>query len=163
MDTAPAAAAQATTVQPALPRFIFRLAFAKEWQGTLDSGLYTGGDLDATDGFIHLSTQSQCQTTAQLFFKGAEGLQSWTVDTTKLKASTSVYPGEAVAAAADAEGDRELRWEPAPTRPDDDLFPHVYGGGGVPVDAIVKRTDLPLGEDGVPTFPAEAFDTSALE
>eukprot|EP00227_Mantoniella_beaufortii_P006785 CAMPEP_0197610054 /NCGR_PEP_ID=MMETSP1326-20131121/52501_1 /TAXON_ID=1155430 /ORGANISM="Genus nov. species nov., Strain RCC2288" /LENGTH=145 /DNA_ID=CAMNT_0043178513 /DNA_START=84 /DNA_END=518 /DNA_ORIENTATION=+ len=140
----------------ATERFVYRLAFAKEWEATEKAGLYAGAELDATDGYLHLSTQAQCQETARLYFKGAAGLQMWTIDLNKVPAKTSVHPEAAVAAASEAGGDREVRWEPSPVRPEDPHFPHVYGGGGVPIAAIVRRSDLALGEDTIPTFPEGA-------
>ena len=41
-----------------------------------------------------------------------------------------------------------LKWEPAR---DGDLFPHLYGP--LPVTAVTRADDLPLGPDGRHVFP----------
>lgn len=137
---------------------MYRLAFAGEWASVAELGEYTGAEIDAKDGFIHLSTKAQCQLTAQMYFKDADKLQAWTIDTSLLSGVSTVHPAPPLGSAAtraSADAPLELRWEPAPERPEDDFFPHVYGS--VPKSAIVKQSNLPLGADGVPTFPEGTF------
>ncbi len=154
------ASTEAATNSTIIPRYVYRLAFASEWDAVEADGEYKGAEIDAKDGFIHLSTQAQCQLTAQMFFKGAENLQSWTIDTSLLNGVSTVHPAPPLGSAAKGaskDTPLELRWEPAPDRPEDDLFPHVYGT--LPKSAIIKQSPLPLGEDGVPTFPEGTFET----
>lgn len=153
------ASTEAATTSTILPRYVYRLAFASEWEAVEASGEYKGAEIDAKDGFIHLSTQAQCELTAQMYFKGADKLQAWTIDTSLLTGVSTVHPAPALGSAASgasADAPLELRWEPAPDRPEDDLFPHVYGT--LPKAAIVKQNPLPLGSDTVPTFPEGTFE-----
>ena len=87
-----------------------------------------GSDVDHRDGFIHLSTGAQVKETVARHFAGQTELLLVEVDAGKL-------------------GD-SLRWE---TSRDNELFPHVYGA--LPMNAVVRVDELPLGEDGQHKFP----------
>jgi len=109
---------------------IYKLVSQKEWSGAQEAGEYSGSELDKKDGFIHLSTASQCKQTARLHYGGREDVLLVEVSTEKVR--------------------RSLRWDPAPSR-NNELFPHIYGV--IPMDAVTRVAPLPLTADGH-TFPS---------
>ena len=107
---------------------VYKIVSKEIWQSAEARGLFEGASIDLTDGFIHLSTAAQAKRTAELFFKGVEGLLLVAVD-------------------ADALGDK-LVFEPSR---DNDLFPHLYGS--LPMGAVLWAKPLPVGADGLHIFP----------
>jgi len=108
---------------------IYHMCRRQEWQDAQASGSYPGSSQDAADGFIHLSTSAQIVESAAKHRAGQADLVLLAVDPAKL--------GEA------------LKWEPARSG---QLFPHSYGP--IPVKAVVRWADLPLGSDGSHIFPS---------
>jgi uncharacterized protein (DUF952 family) len=99
------------------------------WRQAEAEGRFTGAPVDHADGFIHFSTAAQAVETAARHFAGVTDLLLVAVD------------GEAL-------GDA-LRFEPSRGG---DLFPHLYGD--LPLSAVRRVDDLPLGPDGMHVFPA---------
>jgi uncharacterized protein (DUF952 family) len=91
-------------------------------------GSYPGSSQDAADGFIHFSTAAQVVESVAKHRAGQGGLAILEVDATRL--------GEA------------LRWEKSRGG---QLFPHLYGP--LPLEAVLRVADLPLGPDGRHAFP----------
>ena len=107
---------------------IFHMCRTGEWDAARASGLYPGSSQDVADGFIHFSTATQIVESARKHRAGQSGLVLLAADPALL-------------------GER-LRWEPSRGG---QLFPHVYGG--LPVTAVRWARDLPLGADGLHSFP----------
>lgn len=108
---------------------IFHMCRRDEWQAAERAGRYAGSSQDISDGFIHFSTAEQLRASAAKHRAGQDGLVLLTVDPQRL-------------------GD-SLKWEPARGG---QLFPHLYGP--LPVAAVERVDDLPLGPDGTHRFPA---------
>ena len=104
---------------------IFHLTTLDSWAQAVLDGDYRPESLQA-EGFIHLSTGSQVETTANLYYAGQTLLLLW-VDPARLTA--------------------ELRYE-APVGPGkrDQLFPHLYGP--LNLDAVTKTETLTPNDDG---------------
>ena len=111
---------QATVVYKIVPQEI--------WQKAEVAGIFGGASIDLTDGFIHFSTAIQAKRTAELYFKGIDGLLLVAVDAAAL--------GEA------------LVFEPSR---DGDLFPHLYGL--LPMSAVLWQKPLPMDANGTHQFP----------
>ncbi len=107
---------------------IFHMCRRDEWAAAQASGSYAGSSQDLADGFIHFSTALQVEISAAKHRRGQDGLVLLTVDGAKLGAA--------------------LKWEASRGGA---LFPHLYGE--LPVDAVVRVDDLPLGPDGRHIFP----------
>lgn len=107
---------------------IYHMCRAEEWRAAVAAGRYDGSSQDVADGFIHFSDAAQLPGSAAKHRRGQPGLVLLTVD-------------------ADALGDG-LKWEPSRGG---QLFPHLYGP--LPVAAVVRVDDAPLGADGVPAVP----------
>ncbi len=108
---------------------IYHTCTRAEWQAAEAEGVYRGSSQDAADGFIHFSARDQVAVSAAKHRAGQDGLVLLSVD-------------------AGALGDA-LKWEPSRGGA---LFPHLYGP--LPVAAVTKVDDLPLGADGYHVFPA---------
>lgn len=107
---------------------IFHMCRRDEWDSAQARGSYAGSSQDVADGFIHFSTAQQVQVSAEKHRCGQEGLVLLTVDTSSL--------------------DEALKWEASRGGA---LFPHLYGA--LPVHAVLRIDDLPLGPDGRHIFP----------
>ncbi len=107
---------------------IHHMCKRREWDAALARGRYEGSSQDRADGFIHFSTAAQIVASAAKHRAGQEGLILLTVE---------------AAALGDA-----LRWE---TSRGGALFPHLYGD--LPVAAVRRVEDLPLGPEGTHMFP----------
>ena len=107
---------------------IYHMASGADWAVAERAGVYRGSADDARDGFIHFSTAAQVKASAAKHRAGQAGLKLLSVEAAKL--------GPA------------LKWEPARGG---DLFPHLYGA--LPVSAVARVADLPLGPDGLHVFP----------
>ena len=114
--------------------FIFKVIDKDEWQKAKQSGTYGGSEKDLKDGYIHFSTANQVIESAAKHCAGQTGLVLLTVDGDLLEPS--------------------LKWEVAR---DDELFPHLYGD--LPINAVLKAEELPLGSDGLHIFPEFQIST----
>ena len=112
---------------------IFHICRAEEWRAARAAGRHDGSSQDRADGFIHFSTAAQVAASAAKHRAGQSGLVLLTVDTAAL--------GEA------------LRWEPSRGGA---LFPHLYGP--LPLAAVRRSDDLPLGADGRHLIPVLDVD-----
>lgn len=107
---------------------IFHICRKDEWAEAQDRGHYDGSSQDRADGFIHFSTAAQVETSAAKHRAGQDGLLLLAVDVGALGAA--------------------LKWEPSRGGA---LFPHLYGP--LPLAAVRRVDDLPLGTDGRHRFP----------
>jgi uncharacterized protein (DUF952 family) len=109
---------------------IYTLVRRADWAAAEAAGAYRGSDDDRRDGYLHFSTAAQLRATAAKHRRGEADLLIVEAD---------------VATLGDA-----LRFEPASgTRPG--LFPHLYGP--LPMAAVLRVLELPLGADGLHVFP----------
>lgn len=82
---------------------IYKILTADQWAELQAKQLTAGAPIDVADGYVHFSTATQVQETAEKHFSGQQGL---------------------FLAAFSAEGLGEnLKWEPSRGG---DLFPHLY-------------------------------------
>lgn len=88
----------------AFPSIACKILTSPETDALRSKGSFAGSQLDRTDGFIHLSTREQVESTLARHFAGLCGLWLATIDLAKC-------------------GDT-VRWEPSR---DGALFPHLYG------------------------------------
>ncbi|MBR0557125.1 DUF952 domain-containing protein [Ciceribacter sp. L1K23] len=107
---------------------IYKIVPEELWQPARQSGEFAGAPIDLKDGFIHFSTAAQVRETARLHFSGQENLLLVAVDADVL--------GEALRFEASRGGD---------------LFPHLYAT--LPLGAVLWEAPLPVGADGLHTFP----------
>jgi|WetSurMetagenome_2_1015567.scaffolds.fasta_scaffold82409_2 uncharacterized protein (DUF952 family) len=90
---------------------IYHITTRLAWEQAQVQGVYTTDSLES-EGFIHCSTDSQVQATANRFFIGRQDLVLLIIDEHKVKA--------------------EIRFENL--EGGTDRFPHVYGA--IPVNAV---------------------------
>lgn len=90
----------------------FKVLTQQQWVDFERERVFRGAPVDIADGYIHLSTAEQLETTITKYFAGQTGLMIAEVDLICL--------GDAV------------RWEPARGG---DLFPHIYAE--LPMHAVV--------------------------
>lgn len=109
-------------------RIIYHMCRRGEWEAAEAAGVYHGSSQDREDGFIHFSTAAQIVDSAAKHRAGQSGLVLLSVD---------------AAALGDA-----LKWEASRGGA---LFPHLYGP--LPLAAVRRADDLPLGPDGRHVFP----------
>lgn len=83
---------------------IYKIFYSKEWEFLQSAGQTSGALIDLTDGYIHFSTASQAQETADKHFTGVEGLYVAAIDAESLGGN--------------------LRWE---VSRGGEKFPHLYG------------------------------------
>lgn len=107
---------------------IYHICRREEWLAAQDVGRYGGSSQDRADGFIHFSAADQVVDSAARHRAGQAGLVLLTVEAAAL--------GEA------------LKWEPSRRGL---FFPHLYGD--LPLSAVSRVDDLPLGADGRHVFP----------
>lgn len=112
---------------------IYTLVRAGDWRVAQAAGEYRGSADDARDGFLHFSTAAQLRATAAKHRAGVADL--WL-----LEAEAATLGGA-------------LRWEAASGSARAGLFPHLYGP--LPLAAIRRAVEVPLGEDEVHRFPAD--------
>jgi uncharacterized protein (DUF952 family) len=113
---------------------IYHITERRSWEAALNGDEYVAESLRA-QGFIHASTQGQVLETANLFYRGQDGLVLLCIDPAKLRAP--------------------LRREAASNaghRDDAGLFPHIYGP--LNLDAVTRVIDFPCGIDGHFVLPA---------
>lgn len=108
---------------------IFHICRRAEWAAAeAGGGGYLGSSQDRADGFIHFSTASQVVASAAKHRAGQSELVLLTVDPAGL--------GDA------------LKWEASRGGL---LFPHLYGA--LPLAAVLRVDELPLGPDRHHVFP----------
>ena len=108
------------------PDLIYKVADRGLVESATASGTFHGAPIDLADGFIHFSTASQLRDTLRLHFAGQGDLMLLAIRVSALD---------------------DLRWEPSRGG---QLFPHLYGS--LPVEAVIRVDDLPLGPDGRHVF-----------
>ena len=111
-----------------MTRMIYHMCPAETWQEAVRAGAYRGTADDRRDGFIHFSTAEQIAESARRHRAGQQGLLLIAVESARLGA--------------------RLKWEKSRGGA---LFPHLYGP--LPVTAVRRFADLPLGPDGKHVFP----------
>jgi uncharacterized protein (DUF952 family) len=99
-----------------------------EWDAAQRRGVYDGSTQDTEDGFIHFSTAVQVVESAARHRGGQTDLVL-------------------IACAVERLGSA-LRWE---SSRNGQLFPHLYGR--LPLTAVLRVAELPLGPDGLHRFP----------
>jgi uncharacterized protein (DUF952 family) len=107
---------------------IYHICRREEWAAAEAAGSYAGSSQDRADGFIHFSAADQVAASAAKHRAGQTGLVLLTVEAAALGAA--------------------VKWEPSRGGA---LFPHLYGE--LPVAAVRRADDLPLGPDGRHRFP----------
>jgi len=107
---------------------IYKIVTEDLWLDAKGKGVFDGATIDLADGYIHLSTATQAQGTADKYFAGQAGLLLIAIDVDRL-------------------GDK-LRWEPSRGG---ELFPHLYAP--LTFDAVIWEKPLPIGPDGRHQFP----------
>lgn len=107
---------------------IYHVCRREDWRQAERAGHYEGSADDRRDGFIHFSTGAQLAESVAKHRAGQDGLVLIAVEAAALGAA--------------------LKWEPSRGGA---LFPHLYGA--LPVAAVQKVADLPLGADGRHVFP----------
>ena len=115
-------------------KIIFHICRSDEWHSAIKRGMYSGSSQDKKDGYIHFSASNQVIESAAKHRAGQKGLVLLTVDGELLEPS--------------------LKWEAARG---DELFPHLYGD--LPINAVLREEELPLGPDGLHIFPKLAIST----
>ena len=111
-------------------RVIYKIVGARDWQAAVAAGVYAGSPDDRRDGFIHFSTASQAQATADKHFNGQADLVVVAVDAGRLGAA--------------------LAWE---TSRGGALFPHLHAT--LDPGMALWVAPLPLGPDGRHQLPKE--------
>ncbi len=84
--------------------WVYKVVDAAVWGQAVAAGVFKGAAIDLQDGYIHLSDESQVETTAKLYFAGQQNLMLVAFD-----------PGIF---------SESLKWEVSRGGA---LFPHVYG------------------------------------
>lgn len=96
------------------------------WQDAERAGVFTGAEIDLSDGYIHFSTAGQLRDTLTNHFSGRDDLILLAVDCCQLDIAWELARGGA-------------------------LFPHLYGD--LPLDCVVARYDLKLSASGDHILP----------
>ena len=115
-------------------KIIFHICRSDEWRSAIERGIYSGPSQDKKDGYIHFSAANQVIESAAKHRAGQKGLVLLTVDEELLELS--------------------LKWEAARGG---ELFPHLYGD--LPINAVLRAEELPLGPDGLHIFPKLEIST----
>jgi len=110
-------------------KMIYKVLSRELWSAAEAAGQFEGAGIDLADGYIHFSTEEQVVETVEKHFAGQTDLVLVAVD-------------------ADALSGETLKWEPSRGGA---LFPHLYEP--LPVSAVSRVEDLPLGADGKHKFP----------
>lgn len=109
-------------------KHIYHVCRRTEWQAAQAAGRYGGSSQDRADGFIHFSTAAQVVESVAKHRAGQSELIILEVAVAPLGAA--------------------LKWEPSRGG---QLFPHLYGE--LPLAAVTRSAELPLGADGRHVFP----------
>ncbi len=116
---------------------ILHITTHKEWETAQLHGKYTAPSLE-TEGFIHCSTLKQTADTANIFFRGQNGLALLCIDENKLQFKCKYeYP------TGGGHYDPNVG----------NLFPHIYGP--INLSAVIKVVDFPTNEKGFFELPKE--------
>ena len=102
---------------------VYKIVPADLWAAAEAAGCFAGASIDVTDGYIHLSDETQVRETAARHFAGQDDLLLVSVEADDL--------GPA------------LRWEPSRAGA---LFPHLYGP--LPVALVRRVAALPARAGG---------------
>lgn len=95
---------------------LYKILPTAAWEAR--SELLPRSEIDAQDGFVHLSTREQLEETASLHFRDQTHLTLVVIDANALEMD-------------------QLRWE---TSRGGQIFPHIYGE--VPLTAVVEAQEL---------------------
>ena len=112
-----------------MPSLIFKICTIEEWAIAEMGGTFEGSEADLADGFIHLLTEDQIESTAAKHFAGQEDLLL-----------IAVNP---------AEFGTSLKWEGSR---DGDLFPHLYRQ--LDTSIVTWVIPMPIAETGQHILPA---------
>lgn len=107
---------------------VYKICPVRLWQAAEAAGIFKGAEIDARDGFIHLSGAEQVKETAALHFTGQADL--------------------VLVAIHGASLGKRLRWEKSRGGA---LFPHLHAP--LSLAAVIWVKPLPLGPDGLHVFP----------
>lgn len=111
---------------------IYKICDTAIWKDAVTEGRFRGAGIDLEDGYIHFSTASQVEETAQRHYRNRPDLVMVAVETDGL----------------------DIVWE---SSRGGDLFPHLYAD--LPVASAVSVVPLTCDENGVPRpdggYPAE--------
>ncbi|HUX21090.1 MAG TPA: DUF952 domain-containing protein [Spirochaetia bacterium] len=118
-------------------RLILHITDRDAWDQAATGRYYTPPSF-GNDGFIHCSTVEQTAQTANLFFRGREGLVLLCIDKERLEATVKYEPP----VAGNVEDRRESQ-----------LFPHIYGP--LNVSSVTLVVDLVPKNDGTFELPVE--------
>ena len=119
---------------------IYHITERTDWDAAQLAGEYVAESL-ATQGFIHASTLPQLVETANLLFRGQDGLVVLCIDESRLKAPVKREPAPA-----------------GPHRESDGRFPHIYGP--LNLDAVSQVVSFPCALDGTFVLPPELVTTA---
>ena len=111
-------------------KFIYKVCEIAVWQNAKRAGVFTGAEIDLSDGYIHFSTASQLLDTLARHFAGRGGLVLLTVDFSLL----------------------DIVWEAARGGA---LFPHLYDV--LPLNCVVAQHHLHLSASGDHILPENVF------
>jgi uncharacterized protein (DUF952 family) len=114
------------TMRPNLT-ILYKIMTQAQWSNAQALGVFTGSNVDISDGFIHLSAAHQVRMTAAKHFANQTDLVLVSIAEESLRGA--------------------LKWE---ISRGGDLFPHHYGT--LPIDSVMQIVDLPL-QDGIHHFP----------
>ena len=114
---------------------IFHITTYIDWDKAKTQSEYTAPSLKS-DGFIHCSTLKQVVNTANIFFKGQEGLVLLSIDENILK-SECKYEDTIGGGKDDPSAGKH--------------FPHIYGP--INISAVIKVVDFPPNESGLFSLP----------
>lgn len=107
---------------------IYKIVTSEQWLEAEKDGVFKGAAVDLADGYIHFSTAEQVGETAAKHFAGQHGLLLISVSSLLITDNLTY------------ERSRGGK-----------LFPHLYGD--LPLSAVIRKEDLPLGSDGRHRFP----------
>ena len=100
------------------PSVVYRLIDQAGWRQAQDEGALPWGELDRSDGFLHLSTRETVLETAALYFAGRDDLLAAEIDFAAIAS--------------------DVKFEPAPGR-QGVLFPHLFAEAPLSVVTSVRR------------------------
>ncbi len=104
---------------------VYKIVSRSEWTAANAIGMYVGSTDDSSDGYIHLSTETQLAETARKHFANKKDLLLIAIRSTELGPS--------------------LKWEPSRGG---ELFPHLYAA--LPTTAAAWVKPLLNDVDGIP-------------
>ena len=111
---------------------IYKVCTKEEWKQAIVNGIYAGSEIDAKDGFIHLSTKNQLNDTLTKYFQGKKNLIIISFSSEKIQDC--------------------LKWE---FSRNGYLFPHYYGN--LETKFVENIHNLYLNADGIHKFPENFF------